>query len=305
MTCPQVNPSAPGPSIPPIDQLNRLLQRGMSIPNRDEALRFLSNVSFYRFRGYLEPYVDQTKSSDPRPFQAGTTFNAVLERYKFDARLRVLLLEAFNPIEISIRTQWTYHLSYSRVDGAYAHLKSDLFTDQHSENLASLREDYEKHGKDLHPYDDFQSCPIWTISEVMSFGQLSRWHGDTILSVRKLVAEHYQLHYKVLSSLLRHLTTIRNLCAHHERLWDRDFATKLSRPKTQMGKYSNPKLFFNQGETGKLYNTLAMIAYLTEIITGNSDWKRGLIALINRYPNIPQDRMGFVTDWEKLAIWQG
>ena len=303
MTSSRSNPGTPGPPIPPKDQLNRLIQRGMSIPNHDEALRFLSNVSFYRFRGYLEPFVEQNANTTPRPFQAGTTLGAVLERYKFDARLRVLLLEAFNPIEISIRTQWTYHLSYSQGGGEYSHRNRQFFGQNHDVNLESLKEDYEKHGKDLHPYD-FQNCPIWTISEVMSFGQLSRWHGDTTLSVRKRVAEHYQLHYKKLGSLLRHLTTVRNICAHHDRLWDREFATKLSRPTKQMGTFPSPGMFFNETEDGKLYNTLVMIAYLTEVITGNSDWKRGMIALMDRYPNIPRDRMGFAAAWQKLDIWQ-
>ena len=294
----------PAPPTSPSDQIDRLLRRGILIQDYDEAIRFLSNVNFYRFRGYLEPFVIQTGNCDLRPFQAGTTFDAVLERYRFDTRLRVLLLEAFNYIEVSIRTQWTYHLSYSQGGGEHSHLDPKFFGDNYSCNLAILKDDYNERGKDLHGYD-FQDCPTWAVSEVMSFGQLSRWHGDTILPVRKRVAAHYQLHYKVLSSLLRHLTTIRNLCAHHELLWDRDFATKLSRPKTQMGTFQSPKIFFHETETGRLYNTLVMTAYLTRTITGNLDWTRDLIALMDRYPNIPQDRMGFVADWQKLDIWQG
>lgn len=303
MTSTTSKPRASGPPTSPEDQLNRLLRRGMSIPNRDDAIRFLSNVSYYRFRGYLEPFIDLTTSADPRPFQADTTFDAVLERYRFDALLRALMLEAFNHIEISMRSQWTYHLSYGQISGEYSHLNPDLFTDQYSENLADLEEDYKERGKRLHLYD-FNTCPIWAISEVMSFGQISRWYRSTIPSVRKLIAAHYELHQRILRSLFRHLGTVRNFCAHHERLWDREFATQFSLPK-RMGTFTSPGTFFNEAETGKLYNTLVMIAYLTEVITGNSDWKRDLITLINRYPNIPQARMGFVADWQKLAIWQG
>ena len=183
MVSPQFNPSASGPPTSPDDQINRLLRRGILIQDYGEALRFLSNVNFYRFRGYLEPFVVQTGNCGLRPFQAGTTFDAVLERYRFDMRLRVLLLEAFNHIEISIRTQWNYSLSYIHGGGEYSHLNPDLFTDQHSENLATLEEDYDKRGKHLHAYD-FNTCPIWAISEVMSFGQLSRWYRSTIPSVR-------------------------------------------------------------------------------------------------------------------------
>ena len=303
MVSPQLNPSASGPPTSPDDQINRLLRRGILIQDYGEALRFLSNVNFYRFRGYLEPFVVQTGNCGLRPFQAGTTFDAVLERYRFDMRLRVLLLEAFNHIEISIRTQWNYSLSYIHGGGEYSHLNPDLFTDQHSENLATLEEDYDKRGKHLHAYD-FNTCPIWAISEVMSFGQLSRWYRSTIPSVRQLVADHYQLDQRILRSLLRHLETVRNFCAHHELLWDREFITKFSLPK-RMGGFPSPGMFFNETENGKLYNTLVMIAYLTRVITDNLDWTQDLIALMNRHPNIPQDRMGFVADWQKLDIWQG
>ena len=83
----------------------------MLFPAPGRAARFLSNVSFYRLRGYLEPFVDQTASGNLRPFLANTSFDSVIERYNFDGQLRVLLLDAFNHIEVSIRTQWTYHLN--------------------------------------------------------------------------------------------------------------------------------------------------------------------------------------------------
>ena len=303
MTSPKFHSGPSGPPTSPNDQVDRLIKRGLQIQDQNQALLFFSNVNFYRFRGYLEPFVDQTRTCDLRPFIVGTTFDAVLERYRFDTRLRVLILEAFNYIEVSIRTQWTYHLSYSQEGGEHSHQDPKFFGNNYNCNFATLKNDYNERGKDLHGYD-FQDCPTWAVSEVMSFGQLSRWHGDTILSVRKNVAGHYQLHYKVLSSLLRHLTTIRNLCAHHERLWDRDFATKLSRPKTQMGFFPNPRSFFNNAETGKLYNTLVMVAYLTRMITGNLEWTHSLITLLDKYPNIPQESMGFIPHWRDLEIWQ-
>ena len=303
MASPHATPGAPGPPTSISDQVNRLSQRGMSIPKQDEAAWFLSSVSFYRFRGYLEPFVDHTTNSELRPFKAGTTFDAVAERYIFDTRLRVLLWEAFSHIEISIRTQWTYHLSYSQGGGEHSHLNPNHFGQNHSDNLASLEKDYNERGQDLHRYD-FKDCPIWAVSEVMSFGQLSRWYGDTILPVRKKVAGHYQLHHKVLRSLLLHLTLVRNFCAHHERLWDREFATKFRLPK-QMGTFPRPEAFFNKAEPGKLYNTLVVMAYLTREITNSTVWTRDLVALMNQYPNIPQTTLGFVADWQKHSIWQG
>ena len=140
-------------------------------------------------------------------------------------------------------------------------MDSSLFSQEYDKNLETLKQKYQQHGKRVHHYD-FSSCPIWAIAEVISFGQLSRWYGDTTRQVRQLVARHYQLAERIFRSLLRHLATVRNFCAHHERLWDRDFITKFTIPK-RLGTFPDPRLFFNRVDDGKLYNTLVMIAHLT------------------------------------------
>ena len=95
----------------------------------------------------------------------------------------------------------------------------------------------------------------------MTFGLLSRWYGDTIKQGRQLIAKHYLLNENVLQSLLRHLTPVRNFCAHHERLWDRDLKTKMKIPRN-MGTFSKPASLFNLNQIGRLYNTFVMVAYL-------------------------------------------
>ena len=295
--------SSPGPPVSISDQINRLSQRGLSIPDTHEAARFLNNVNLYRFQGYLEPFVDQTVQGNHRPFLPNTSFSTVVDRYDFDARLRTLLLEAFNCIEVSIRTQWTYHLAYTEGGGEFAHLDPNLFSQGHSANLAGLQQEYQQHGKATHRYD-FGSCPIWAIVEVMSLGQLSRWYGDSKREVRRHIAGHYQVDERILQSVLRHLAPIRNFCAHHERLWDRVFITKMKVP-TRLGTFSKPRELFNPPENGRIYNTLVMIAYLTWVITDKTEWANSLVALMNQHQNIPRDRMGFVAEWQKLDIWLG
>ena len=274
----------------------------MLIPDTGKASRFLSNVSFYRFRGYLEPFINHTTSGSPRPFRPGISFDAVVERYDFDAQLRTLLLDAFNRIEVSIRAQWSYHLSYTQGGGEYSHHNPDLFSKGHNKNLAELAQEYQRRGKANHLYD-FSACPIWAIVEVMSFGQLSRWYSDTIKQIQRQVANHYRLHENIFRPLLHHLSQVRNTCAHHERLWDKKLNTKMKVPK-RVGPYKNPASFFNAADTDKLYNTLVMAAYLTRVITDNTEWTQRLVNLMSRYPNIPQNQMGFVAGWQKFDIWR-
>ena len=262
----------------------------------------LGQVNFYRMRQYWEPFVDRAIPGNRHRFQTGTTFDAVVERYDFDRQLRTLLLDAFNHIEVSIRTQWTYHLAHVQGGGPSAHWNPSLFSNAYDDNLLDLHRSYRRHGQRAHAYD-FANCPIWAIVESMSLGQLSRWYGDTALWVRQQVAQTYGLDERILGPLLRHLAPIRNICAHHERLWDRDFITRLPVPR-RLGQYKQPRIFFNTVNTAKLYNALVMIAHLTKVITDNSEWAQRMIDLMNRNGNIPQGQMGFVSGWQNLAIWQ-
>ena len=175
-------------------------------------------------------------------------------------------------------------------------------TNGYHDNLLSLHNSYRRHGQRTHRYD-FINCPIWAIAESMSFGQLSRWYGDTIQRVRQQVAQTYGIGERILGPLLRHLAPIRNIRAHHERLWDREFITKLTVPR-RLGSYSQPGTFFNSIDTGKIYNALVMIAHLAQVITGNSGWAQSLVALMNRYGNVPQNQMGFVSGWSSPDIWR-
>ena len=253
-------------------------------------------------RNYWEPFVDRAIPGDSLDFQAGTTFDAVVERYNFDRELRTLLLDGFDHVEVSIRTQWTYHLAYVQRGGPSAHWNRSLFSNAYDGNLLDLHRSSGRHGQRTHRYD-FANCPIWAFVETMSFGQLSRWYGDTTPQVRQQVARNYGLDERILGPLLRYLAPIRNIRAHHERLWDRDFITRLTVPR-RLGQYRQPGAFFNSADTAKVYNALVMIAHLTRVITDHSDWAQSLIALMNRYGNIPQSRMGFVSGWQNLSIWQ-
>jgi abortive infection bacteriophage resistance protein len=302
MTAPQSSSQPPFSDASVQSQIDELWRRGMAIPHRGEASRFLTHVGSYRLRGYWQPFEDRSQDGDPPPFRTGTNFAAVMYRYNFDRELRALLLDAFGHIEVSIRNGWALHLGENAEGGPYAHLNSRLFLDRYYANLSELHRAYDRHGKRAHRYD-FADCPIWAIAEAMSFGQLSRWYGDTNRAARQLMARRYGMDERILQAVLRHLVPIRNICAHHERLWDREFITRMPVPN-RLGEYPRPRRFFNQVDNGRLYNALVMVAYLIRVIEGNGQWAAHLLALMDGYPRIPQERMGFLSNWKRFDIWQ-
>ena len=108
-------------------------------------------------------------------------------------------------------------------------------------------------------------------------------------------------------SALRHLTKIRNICAHHERLWDRKISTGLRLPK-RLGNSTETAAAFNRSvqDQGKVYNALVVTVHLMEVVTPYGDWTERFVSLGKEeyFSSIPYKDMGFPSEWEDYAIWQ-
>lgn len=295
-------------SKPPLtldEQIDLLVRRGMVVADRDRARHYLAHVNYYRLRGYWLPFEQAGGGNDHR-FAAGTSFDDALSLYVFDRQLRLLLLDAIERIEVSLRTRWAHLLSVKY--GSHAQLREDIFADsgKHQRCLEALREEIERsHERFIehyrNKYTDPELPPIWAASEVMSLGQLSKWfdnlkhHPD-----RREIAAVYGIDESVLRSFMHHLTHVRNLCAHHSRLWNRRFTFTMRIPR-------NPRHiagWFNHRDDRKLYNTLVMLGYLLSIISPDSKWVPHVRRLIGLHAQAKPAAMGFPEGWEKLALWE-
>ena len=75
-------------SKPPLsieEQLSLLKQRRMSISNDLFARDCLKNIGYYRLSGYW--YKFQDKSQSDESFLPGTSFEEIIELYRFDTKL--------------------------------------------------------------------------------------------------------------------------------------------------------------------------------------------------------------------------
>jgi abortive infection bacteriophage resistance protein len=144
--------------------------------------------------------------------------------------------------------------------------------------------------------------PIWALVEIMSFGQLSQWYANTAKrSDRNKVARLYGVDEKVLVSLLHHLTTVRNLCAHHARLWNREFTVTPQLPRSSPEALRR-SLWHRSGR--KIYNTLALVVFLLDQINPGHHFRQRLGSLILSH-EIDDTAMGFPADWKELPLWSG
>lgn len=294
------------PALTIAEQIALLERRGMAIPDRPRAEHYLRHISYYRLRAYWLPFEQPAPVNGDHMFRAGTSFEDALSVYVFDRHLRLLVMDAIERIEVSLRGGWAHHLAIKY--GSHGYIDVALYgrVDHHTKALASLKEEIERSRDTFivhynRKYDDPKLPPVWMVAEVMSLGQLSKWLGNLKLRAdRQAIAKPYGLDESVLVSLAHHLTYVRNICAHHGRLWNKQFTVTMAVPNSP----GALKLAMNTNATRKLYNTLATIGYLIGIIAPGSEWRKHLIDLLASCPLADPASMGFPAGWEAMPAWK-
>jgi abortive infection bacteriophage resistance protein len=281
-------------------QVTKLRDRGMVINDEDAAKDALQHYNYYRLGAYWLPF---EKDHATHEFRDDTDFNQVLDLYDFDRNLRLLCLDAIERIEVSVRAQWAYRLGH--LHGSHAHLNAALFKSRYywNENKESLTKETDRSDEIFieHLRQKYieELPPIWAVCEVMSLGLLSKWYSNLgPMNIRRLIANVYKLDEGVFESWLHHLSVLRNTCAHHSRLWNRDFSKV--RPQPPLNKPQGLKEEFVTID--KIYNSLIILLHMMSIVSPANNWKSRLRGLLENHPNYLGD-MGFPADWRNRAIW--
>lgn len=293
-------------------QIARLKERGLLVPNEALAIKYLSHISYYRLGEYW--YVMQS-DKEQHIFKPNSTFEDVVALYNFDAELRLLLFDVIEKIEISLRTKLIYHLSLE-IDPWWFE-SCDLFVDTmaHAKTLAGLEEEitrsrskdptikkhFQKHK------DDKRFPPSWKTLEQTSFGTLSKLYGNlkhTIESKDVIAEELGAVNHTYLPSWLQSIAQIRNFCAHHSRLWNRNLpgtVKLLSKPPLPwiVDQVNVPK----QHEFIHLYVHMCLMKYMLNIIQPNHQFTARLEALFLKYPNVDPNALGMKTNWQQEPLW--
>jgi abortive infection bacteriophage resistance protein len=287
-------------------QIDLLISRGMDVMDRPRAAQYLTHINYYRLRAYWLIF-EKSGDSGTHSFKPGTQFEQALLLYLFDRKFRMLILEAIERVEVSFRTRFAYILGNRY--GSHAYLDARLFrsADIYAQCLESLREEFNRsretfieHYKSKYHEPDLP--PIWAACEIMSFGHLSKWFKNLKQRPdRQEIAAIFQIDESVLGSFMHHLTHIRNLVAHHCRLWNRrlTFTMVIPRRPNEIGGWFNPLADRN------IYNTLVMLGYMLNLMSPGATWSFRVRKLIEEYPLVNPAFMGFPPNWQELYLWNG
>lgn len=283
------------------EQVVLLKSRGLIISDPSLARHYLYNISYYRLGAYFSSFQNGDQ------FQQDTSFESIIDLYDFDRKLRFLIYEAIEAIEVSFRTRMAYRLIHEYGPFGYVDSQNVVCQFKHKEWLHKLQliinESSEVFvGHYRKKYSSSQDLPLWMALELASFGGLSHLFRNLRGHDQTAISKSYQLPTVVFSSWLHVLVYVRNLCAHHSRLWNRVLTLK---PKllNNMLLCTKVKKGHTYSVNDRVYSVLIILEYLLQKINPNSDWKNRLIALLNYYPSVSVSAMGFPEGWERLFPW--
>lgn len=288
------------------EQAELLRARGM--PDVDEHLDDLAQLGYYRLSGYRYPFrqIGPNGVSRGDHFFEGTTFRDVLALYNFDTRLRESVWACLSALEIQLRVSVGHELG--RLD-PFAHVNPDVLDqrvvarkfDQFRRSLESLqvrsKEDFVQHF--LQRYDGLM--PVWVATEIMQMGQLVTLFELAPFAVRRDIAERYGARADEFHSWLKSLNIIRNVVAHHGRLWNRSIGMK---PQLSHRR-SDPLLDHARGTVDRIYGVLAVMAYLLRA-RGTHDRLMELRSVLLDFPQmrtVSPAMMKMPVLWEQHVLW--
>jgi len=215
-------------------QADKLLSRGLAA-DRGELIHRLKAVSYYRLSGYLHPF----RQAGSDQYREETHLKVVWDRYCFDRRLRVLILDAIERIEVSAKTKLVYHFSHRH--GTFGYLDDrnlpKLPIAEYLEWRVSLEEETRRSKQPFkrHFFETYGDChkelPLWMLAELMSMGSLLTFYKGVNPDIKRTIAAEYGLADELFMSWLRSLNAARNICAHHCRFWNCEFGYALLLPQ--------------------------------------------------------------------------
>lgn len=314
-------------------QVERLKEHDLEMLDEDHAVRVLAAIGYYRLTGYLYPfrrsetYVDDEGRTRVRVlsgFRSGTRLSHAQEIIDFDRRLRMLVLDGLERIEVAVRMRIGYVLGRAsafayedptRFVGAFTADGTDIRDPKPSKHVQWLQrvsarqagsdEKFVEHFREK--YDD--RMPVWALTEILELGHLSvLYRGMNQVDAEELARALGVPTKKLMASWLASLNYMRNVAAHHARLFNRKLQNAPSRPKIgqipvldHLRQSEHPKQVYGT------YNALAVIAYLLPSIDPDTDWAARVAALFRDFPTsdvLTIESLGAPVDWDALELWR-
>lgn len=291
------------PYVKSNDLVNLLKSRGLIVNDSIRAQKFLDYIGYYRLSAYMYPFLQTPKTN--HIFKPNVTFDNVLTIYSFDKKLRLLIFNELEKIEVAIR---------SVIISTVCELINDSFWITNPSNFVNatnfsntiLKIDNELQHSHEEFISHFQSTysdvypPAWILGEILTFGTIVNIYNNLKNKrIKKVIAQKFGLQTIPFQSWLTIITLTRNACCHHQRVWNKQNTIRPTLPSsTQFPWLTIPT------DPLRIYFDLSIIKYFLNIISPQNDMRDKLLKLLSDFPNIDTAAMGFPKGWEKETLWR-
>jgi len=288
----------------PQDLISLLKQRGLVISNKQRAINYLTNIGYYRLSAYFYPLLEEPKTD--HLYKKGVTFDMALNMYRFDRKLRVLLFNEIEKIEVAIRSAMSNRITEGLNDVFWMTNAAYFYNPivfAKTEALIQVEIDKTKEEFITHFQSKYSSMypPVWMIAEIIPFGLLCGiFNNLCIAKLKKKVAHYFNLSLPVFSSWIITMVNLRNLCGHHCRTWNREIPVTPAELKSP----TFPWIDSSTTDMKRIYYRICIIKYLLFTVSSNNTFTQKLKSLLTEFPTIDIKAMGFPSDWDVEPLWQ-
>lgn len=282
------------------------------------ARQWLTNVSYYRLSAYWYP----ARAVEDAGFRCdnfvlGTTFKSAVDLYEADRKLRTLVHDGMERIEITMRTRIGEALCVgdplgytdpNRFRPSFNHRKW-MSTAHKRISRVGISNEAIKHYRD--EYDE--NYPFWVLAEVLDFADISRLFEGLVANAQLEISE--SLNIKIDLDLLsknqrrkattqpplvrwmEQLTIVRNICAHHGRLWNKSFV-----PVPTSALRTQPEFFLlPEGQSEQVFGVLTMMAHLLRVTSPGTSWPEKVVQHVKKdfltNPLVEPKNLGIPDTW--------
>lgn len=286
-------------------QLELLEKRGLAIADRPAAEATLADTNYYRLSAYCIPF---QKERDV--FLPGATFEKVRALYEFDRKLRSCVVQGLERFEIAFKTTVANYLADKY--GVFAHADAANFDPEfdHATWHAKLVVEIERAQETFidhyrTKYEGFPRLPMWMAVEVMSFGSLSHLYRGMRRRDRLDIATRFDVADTVLVSWLHTLVVVRNICAHHSRLWNRILPVAPLIPRGNPD-WHPPSFNGHKRVASVLFAINHLLKKLNRGPIVAPSWRAAIVTLCDAGAPVPEFEflMGLPKDWRTHKLWK-
>lgn len=288
----------PALSIP--QQIELLVERGLPVPlpihedweerqpEYHVVARLLVDNNYYRLSGYWRYFQVRPARGDNR-FTAAGTVAQIASVYTFDHDLRSILMEGLAALEVTFRSRLAYFIADGMSVDCYTDARSfvsdrgngivmrDVLITDIEKELARSKERFV-----AHHLAKGEAVPVWALVEVLTFGTISKMYrllDDQ--AVRTKLSKSFGLpNARFAASLMRSFVVLRNICAHHSRLWNR--VPDVPPPVLNRYKQSEPQLY----QTASPWAWFVMLADLVDAVRKDSVFSSRLWEHVDSRPDL-------------------